>query len=359
MTTNVALIGCGRIGFLLEEDPLRYKPCTHYGGAKTAGFKINYACDINSDRLNKFSHRAGIPRNNISSDYTEILEKSRAGLVIISTWTDTHHSIGIEAAEKGARVIILEKPSTHNLKMGKKLLHICKKSGTRLIVSHERRYDSRYIKTRDIIRSGKIGRVNSVIGKMITGPYRGPSSINEGGGPLLHDGTHLVDIIRFFFGDIKTVEGEFSRSSRRKGFEDRAVAWLKTEGGVDIFLEAGGSSSFFQFELDITGTEGRIVIGNGYQYLSTSRKSKFYTGFRDLSELPFPPYRKSNCFTNMYREALEILKGKKDESSSSGIDGYRALEVIHAVYLSSHNKRKTIQLPLSPSSVNLEEIFKL
>ena len=31
MTT--ALIGCGRIGFLLEEDPLRYKPCTHYGGA--------------------------------------------------------------------------------------------------------------------------------------------------------------------------------------------------------------------------------------------------------------------------------------------------------------------------------------
>ncbi len=359
MATSIALIGCGRIGFLLEEDPLRYKPCTHYGGAKAAGLRVNYACDINRDRLSKFSHAAGISRSNISEDYREILEKSRPGLAIISTWTDSHHLIGIEAARKGAKVIVLEKPLTHGLIQGKKLLDTCRKTGTHLIVSHERRYHSRYQKTRDIIKSGKIGKINSVMGKMITGPYRGPSSIDEGGGPLLHDGTHLIDIIRFFFGDIRTVEGEFSRSSRRKGFEDRAAAWMQTEEGVDIFLEAGGSSSYFQFELDITGTEGRILMGNGYQHLYLNRKSKFYTGFRDLSEVSFPLFRKSNCFINMYREASAILKGKKDKSCSSGIDGYRSLEAIHAVYLSSHNNRKKITLPLSPRSVDLKEIFKL
>jgi predicted dehydrogenase len=359
MTASIALIGCGRIGFLLEEDPLRYKPCTHYGGAKAAGLQINYACDIDRNRLDKFSRAAGIPPDNISGDYREILERSRPDLAIISTWTNTHHSIGIEAARKGARVIVLEKPSTHNLTQGKKLLDTCRKTGTHLIVSHERRYDSRYIKTRDIIKNGKIGKVISVVGKMITGPYRGSSSIDEGGGPLLHDGTHLVDIIRFFFGDIKTVEGEFSRSSRRKGFEDRAAAWMQTEGGVDVFIEAGGSSSYFQFELDITGSEGRIIVGNGYQSLYLSRKSKFYSGFRDLTEVSYPGYRKSNCFINMYREASAILKGKKERSSSSGIDGYRALEAIHAVYLSSHNNRKKIRLPLSPASVDLKEIFKL
>ena len=44
MTT--ALIGCGRIGCLLEGDPLRYKPCTHYGGASAAGITVTHACDI-------------------------------------------------------------------------------------------------------------------------------------------------------------------------------------------------------------------------------------------------------------------------------------------------------------------------
>lgn len=359
MTATIALIGCGRIGFLLEEDPLRYKPCTHYGGAKAAGVKINFACDINHDRLNKFSRIAGIPHSNISDNYKELFKKSRPDCVIISTWTNSHHLIGIEAARRGAKVIILEKPLTHDLTQGKKLLDTCEKTGTHLIISHERRYDSRYIKTREIINSGKIGAINSVTGKMITGPYRGPSSIDEGGGSLLHDGTHLIDITRFFFGNIKTVEGQFSRSSRKKGFEDRAAAWLQTEKGVDVFIEAGGSSSYFQFELDITGTEGRIIIGNGYQHLYLSRKSKYYTGFRDLTEVSFPAYRKSNCFIKMYKEASAILKGKTNESNSSGIDGYKALEVIHAIYLSSHNNRKSITLPLSPSSVDLKEIFKL
>ena len=55
---NIALVGCGRIGFLLEKDPLRNKPCTHFGGSKASKVNINYACDIDKKRLKLFSQTA-------------------------------------------------------------------------------------------------------------------------------------------------------------------------------------------------------------------------------------------------------------------------------------------------------------
>ncbi len=72
---KIALIGCGRIGFLLENDPLRYKPCTHFGGIIAAGLKVNYACDIDRERLYKFSKHANLPEENLFIDYNELIKK--------------------------------------------------------------------------------------------------------------------------------------------------------------------------------------------------------------------------------------------------------------------------------------------
>lgn len=353
-----ALIGCGRIGCLLEEDPLRYKPCTHYGGAVAAGIRVTHACDINRERLCRFADEAGIPEENRSPDYRELLADARPETVIIASWTETHAPIAIEAARRGARVIVLEKPMAASLRDCRRIIDECSRSGAVIIVNHERRYDSRYRAVRDMINRGAIGEVRSVHGSVLTGGYRGKSSADRGGGPLLHDGTHLVDIIRFLFGEITAVQGRFRRTRRRSGFEDGACAWLTTAGGVDIFIEAGGPCEYFVFELEISGSRGKIVIGNGYERLYTSRASRYYTGFRDIDEVPFPRFRRNNCFTELYREVKRSRSGR-GAITSTGQDGYRALEAIHAAYLSSHQNRKTITLPVAPGSVNLQKIFDL
>jgi len=357
MTT--ALIGCGRIGCLLEGDPLRYKPCTHYGGASAAGITVTHACDINRERLNRFGADAGIPPENRIADYRELLAGARPGTVIIASWTETHAPIAIEAARRGARVIVLEKPMAASLGDCRRIIAECEKRGTTLIINHERRYDSRYRKIRELIGRGAIGEVRSVHGSILTGGHRGRSSADQGGGPLLHDGTHLVDMLRYLFGEITTVQGEFRRPGRRSGFEDGACAWLTTEGGVDIFLEAGGSREYFVFELEISGTRGKIVIGNGYERLYTARPSRFYAGFRDLVEARFPSFRRNNCFRELYLEVKRARSGRGGPIASTGQDGYNALEVVHAIYLSSHLKRKLLALPIAPGSVNLEKIFDL
>lgn len=359
MKNSIALIGCGRIGFLLEYDPLRYKPCTHFGGATAAGLQISHACDKNIERLTKFAGISDIPEENCFTDYRKLVQNVNPSMVIIASWTETHADIGILACQNGTRIIICEKPITSNLPDAKKLIKTAQKNNVDLIINHERRYDSRYRTVKKLLDNGRIGEIKTVYASILTSGYYGNSDIEEGGGPLLHDGTHMIDIIRYLFGEIQSVEGEIERNTREKGFEDRAIAWLKTENGIDVFLEAGGNRDYFAFELDISGTEGRIIIGNGYEHIFNSRKSRLYTGFKDLKEKSFPKIKSINCFKKVYDEAKTILNGTKIDISSQGSDGYKALEAIHAVYLSSHQNRKKIELPVNPKKIDLKEIFKL
>lgn len=356
---TTALIGCGRIGFLLENDPLRYKPCTHYGGARAAGIRIDYACDINPDRLIKFSSIAKIPEKNTFSDYHKLMEKVKPDLVIIATWTASHVDIALCAVTNGSRVIICEKPIAANLTDAKKLIDACKSKGTKLIINHERRYESRYRTVKKILSKKEIGDVITVYGSVLSGGYQGKSSIEEGGGPLLHDGTHMIDIIRFFFGEIKSVSGEFQRYGRKKGYEDRALAWLKSSKKIDIILETGGKRDYFAFDLQISGTKGKITIGNGYEKIYKTRKSQFYTGFKDLKEQSFPLSGGINCFKQLYKETQSLLQGKSASITSGGIDGYKSLEIIYAIYLSSFFNGKKVELPLKPDTLDTREIFNI
>ena len=359
MKIKSALIGCGRIGFLLENDPLRNKPCTHYGGALSAGVKFNYACDSNIDRLNAFSVKAGIKSEHLYSDYNELLNDTGLDLAVISANTSEHYKILKACAENKVRVIVSEKPLTAEIKTAREIIDICDKNSVILITNHERRYDPYYRKAKQLIDSGKFGNLISIRGSMMTSSHRGDSFAENGGGPFLHDGTHLVDMIRFFSGDISYVSSEFKRYSRQKGYEDYIACHMKSTSGVQIFAEAGGGCSYFAFELDMLLTKGRIIIGNGYRKIFTPRKSSFYTGFQDLSEGIFPPpAEKYNSFTNLYREIKSVLSGKISNASSSGLDGYKTIEIINAAYLSSY-KRKPVQLPLSPDKINIKKIFNI
>ncbi len=353
---KIALIGCGRIGFLLEKDPLRYKPCTHYGGIKAAGLKVSYACDIDKARLTEFANTAKIPEKNTYTDYSELILTRRPEMVVIATWTATHAEIGILAAMNGAKTIICEKPVSDKPGHARALIEECRKRGIILIVNHERRYDARYAAVKKLLESGKIGEVKTVIASILTHRQKGKTSSGIAGAPLLHDGTHMIDIIRYLFGDISSVTGETHYIGK---LEDRTAAWLKTESGIDIFLEAGGSRNYFVFELQISGTDGKIVIGNGYQQLFLNKKSRYYAGFKDLSEKPFPKINGMNYFTKEYTEAKNTFKGSPAEITSSGEDGYRALEVIQAIYLSSRHGNKKIDLPVKPAKFSLKKIFRL
>ncbi|MGL4368983.1 MAG: Gfo/Idh/MocA family protein [Spirochaetota bacterium] len=354
---NIALIGCGRIAFLLEGDPLRNKPCTHYGGIRAAGMNVSFACDIDRARLDRFGKKARLRSDALFTDSSELFASTRPDIAVIATWTPSHSALGIAAAEAGSRVIVCEKPIAASLRDARKLCDACSSNGSILVINHERRYDGRYRTAKKIAESGRIGELRSVRAFLPTGPFRGAPLAEIGGGSLLHDGTHLLDMVRFFAGDIATAQGLTLRYGRTRGFEDHAAALLETESGIPVFIETGGAVHYFGFGLEIRGTDGMIEIGNGYQRLFKAKKSRLYKGFRDLKEVPFPRIPATNCFTELYREADKISKGKL-APCSAGRDGYKALEAIHGIYYAAFTKR-LITFPVNERKINIKKIFAL
>ena len=338
---KTGIIGCGRIGSLLEDDPLRGKPCTHAGGfSALPASHLSAGCDIDNDRLEKFGKRWNVTQ--LYSDYQDMLNKESLDIVCIATWTPLHAKMTLKAAEAGVKGIFCEKPIATNLKQARDMVRVCQEKNISLIINHERRWDAYYKQAHKLITSGKIGEIKTIIGNALSWKPGKLSLAKYGGGPLFHDGTHLTDLLLFFGGPISWVSGHETRPGGKRYIEETASAMLGFSNGATGFIEGGGARKYFNFELDIQGSEGRILIGNAGRELYVTKKSTRFTGFQELEKITFPePKKFESPFTGGAREMLMTLRTGKT-SISSGKDGLRALEIISAIYQSAQQKGKRV-----------------
>ena len=340
---KVGLVGCGRIGSLLEDDPLRGKPCTHAGGFNSLpSIKLTAGCDIDASRLQQFGKRWGIDR--LYTDYREMLRRERLDIVCIAAWTHLHAAMTIEAARSGVKGIYCEKPVSLNLKDARRMVRLCGQKKIPLIINHERRWDFYYQKARDMIASGKIGEVRTILGNALSWkPSKLPLDTHAGGA-LFHDGTHLTDLLLFFGGPVDWVSGHEVRVNGKKYIEDTACAMLRFKSGALGFIEGGGARRYFNFELDIQGSKGRILIGNNGRELHVAKRSSRFSGFHELKKVSFPePGRYESPFIRGARDMVRCVQTGR-QSVSSGQDGLRALEIILSIYKSAQMQGKRIKI---------------
>ena len=89
---------------------------------------------------------------------------------------------------------------------------------------------------------------------------------------------------------------------------------------------------YFNFELDIQGSEGRLLIGNSGRELYITRKSKRFKGFQELEQIPFPePSHHESPFIGGAKDMIKSLRTGKP-SFSNGKDALKALEIIYTIY---------------------------
>lgn len=365
---RIALIGCGRVGVWLEDDPLRVKPATHMGGIRKIietgsvkkGLLLTAVCDIDQKRMKECCERWKVPQ--AYSDYQELITCEKPDIVIIATWTASHRDIAVFAAKNGVKGIVLEKPVAVTLEQARQVIGTCKMYGVKLVINHERRWDPLFRKARDIVSENRLGPLKTIYGNVFSrsAPRGGwQETLPEtGGGPLMHDGTHLVDMVRYFAGDIDTVCGHVIREDPEVGSETTATAMMRTRNGVNVFVEAGGMRDYFNFEMDLQLELGRITIGNGIKKYQVTETSRRYTGFKDLVSEPFPEFaRDSDPFTGAILDVISAIE-TGSQPDSSGEDGLKAMEAIFAVYYSAYLGNKPVTLPLEISGHPLEKMFR-
>jgi len=197
-----------------------------------SGAELVACCDIKPDVLTQFADRYAVVER--YTDYKEMLHEVDLDIVVICTNETLHAEMTVQAAVSGPRAILCEKPMAMNLGEADEMLRKCNESNVLLVIGHQRRYKPQYARAKELLQEGIIGKLYEI---HATGhPYTS----------LLVDGTHTVDLIRFYLDDAPAewVFGQVDVRTRRKGWghvlEDAAMAIIRFSTGVRAFMTLGG-----------------------------------------------------------------------------------------------------------------------
>jgi predicted dehydrogenase len=336
---KVLILGLGRISSLLEDDPFRYHPCTHTGTITSPKFSKYFEIfgffDPNTDRTNQFKEKWARYLKTANSNLNTI-SKSKFDLCIISS-TSENHKENIEFALKlKIPNLVIEKPIVTNMDQLLELEKKIKKSKTKVWVNHERRYHPVYKWVQKNLLEGNLGEIKTIKSSVLTsGNFPGIAFEKEGGGPLLHDGTHAIDYMDYLFNEVPNVQYSQLSIPKTQKVENRAIAILLYQKNIQVFLEAGGERKYFQFEIDIQTNSHRIVLSNDGHRLFKAEKSTKYSGFKNLVEIEFPKFKNLNPWLFFYDEILLNLQGKSNIVLGNLSANKRILQTIQAIYSKS------------------------
>ena len=187
---RAGIIGLGQIGNLFDEDPKRKEIWTH-AGAYLALPDVVLAGGADSDagRRNSFLKRSAGAK--AYRDYRDMLRAERLDVVSICTPTALHHEMVLAAVHAGVRAIFCEKPLAATPEQAAEMVEVCQSAGVLLAVNHTRRWEPIYVRAKQLVQDGAIGRIEAIVGYYP--------------GKVFTMGTHLFDLMRFFGGDVQWV----------------------------------------------------------------------------------------------------------------------------------------------------------
>lgn len=333
---TAAVIGTGRIGFSLGFDKKREQPASHTVSLlENKRIKLIAGCDSNSKNLTDFYNHV-IHFNHGLQVYENVdllMQCSKPDICVISVNEESHLHTALKVIDAKPKLIILEKPVALNMAEGELIRNAAQKNNVPILVNHERRFADDYNFAKTYL--SKLGNLLSVNARLDSGlRVFSPESINNGEYSLLHDGTHLVDIVLFLLDENELSNISVTNITRDE--KDYSVVrninvHCSAKSCDDVNLNISGRSRYFGFEIELIGTLGRIKIGNGIYEFYQREESKLYTGFYSLKkDKSVKKYKKTGYFKNMTQNAVDFLDGKAELKSTlqTGLDTLKILEEI-------------------------------
>jgi predicted dehydrogenase len=270
--------------------------------------------------------------------------------VIIATPNHLHATMGIACAERGLHLFV-EKPITSNLADADRLIDAAKRNNVRILVGHQRRFNARVEKARDVVRGGELGKlVGATITWALLKPreyFEGPFAWrrNKGGGPILINLIHEIDNLRYICGEIDEVFAVASNWVRNFSVEDSAAVTFRFENGaVGTAFVSDCVPSLSAYEAT-TGENPLIPhdFGNCYHFYGTDAsllfpqlKKLFYSdparlGWHyPITEQGLQVIQEDDPYVKEFRHFAKVIRGE-ESPRISGEDGRRTLEVTLAI----------------------------
>lgn len=315
MTYKAVVIGCGFIGSRYNEGPA-FDPQMTHAAACAAHPKVELAgvCDPDPARAGE---AAAFWKTDGFSDAAQIVQQISPDIVCIATPTQAHAAMLRLALDMpSVRGIFCEKPLTDGLAESRALVAEAAEKGVALAVNYTRRYDAGHRAAREMIASGRIGKIRMARGLYVRG--------------LLHNGSHMIDLYRWLFGEVTAVRAEPDEAA---SVEKSLSGFLEFESGVRAWLHGmDAPSSETLFEVDIIGETGRLVLslnGNDIR-LWEPGDSAHYPGFTTFNRDSVVSDGIRGTGLAAIDNLVECMEKGKGPVCS-GHDGIRAVEIAEAL----------------------------
>ncbi len=339
---RAGVVGCGRIGCGFDDKPLEARVNTHAGAySHVAGVTLAALADVDPEKLIRYGTKFNAPGR--YRDYRAMLEREELDIVSICTWNDTHLDITRAAVESGVRAIYCEKPIADSLASAREMIALCDTHDVLLAINHKRRFDRFHREAAEFIRGGGLGEIQQVTCYYVAG--------------LANTGSHLLDMLRMFFGDVEWVSGLASLQTSPNPNDPNIDGWVQFRHGPRVALQACDVTNYVIFETNIVGTAGRLrIMASGFDArYELVRDSDKFPGARELFPAPCPVDvgHGREFMTQGVEHLLQCLETHQ-RPVSTGEDGLAALELICALRESAEQNGRRINLPLEESALTIQ-----
>ncbi len=332
--TGIGIVGCGIIADIHAAAIQEMN-----GGRLVSVFSRN------AEKANQLGGKYGVRGY---SDWELFIKNPDLELVVICTPNGTHLDYGKKVALAGRHVVV-EKPIEVTVSRAQELIDLCALRNISLAVIYQNRYLPDVQKMHEIVQQGTLGKIimaSAYIKWFRTQEYydadewRGTFAL-EGGGVLINQAIHTIDLLQWIAGKIKTVMG-YIRTATHQNIEgeDNAVAAFEFKTGAVGVLEASTSIiPAMARRIEIHGERGTAMLdGDILQILkegesAISEKKAAATGASSpLAGFSTEPHRRQ-------LEAIVHALQNNGQPPVSGRESLESLKIVRAIYRSAREKR--------------------
>ena len=284
-----------------------------------------------------------------SVDWDEFISDPDLDAVSICTPNGNHLDYAKKVAEAGKH-IILEKPIEVTLKRAKELIDVCNKNSVQLAVIYQNRFIAEVEELKRQIEKNRLGRLfmGDAYIKWFrsqeyydNGAWRGTFEL-DGGGVLINQAIHTIDLLQWLMGDVETVFGQLGTfTHERMEGEDNAVATLRFKSGAIGVIEASTSVQPAQSRrIELHGEKGSAVIDGSNVRITIEGESqdkdeksenvdaKSAGSSSPLGGFSIEPHKKQF-------ETIVDAISNNEKPPVSGEESIKSLEIVMAIYESS------------------------
>ncbi len=303
------------------------------------GYKITVCTDIFPAAGEKFAAQYGA---RFVPTFEEVCKDPEVDFVDVCTFPDFRLQ-PIEIAAAHGKSIQVQKPISTNLETARQMIEVARKAGVVLGVVSQHRFDDSTIFVKKAIAQGRLGRILQAdayvkwwrSAEYYSRPIKGSWQV-EGGGALINQAVHQVDVLNYLTGGMQEVFGYWQLAARHKiESEDVICALLKYKGGATGVLQA--STAFwpgYSERIELHGTKGTCIFTgdkltawdvDGDEGEPAPVEKEVMSGSSDPMAIPLTP------FERQFEDFGNAVKAKSTPLVS-GEEGLKALEVVMGIY---------------------------